>query len=1115
MAGKVAHTLSDSAIRQRLQAMVKHLEHVLPGQAPIKDFVHHNTLHGYQHLHFTEALEGACETTGTYGYLSQDEFVELYREGRINRQDLLAVIREHDELLPDQIWWENDATTLKREQIIFAVLLYGNKTVSASKLSWLIEEKNMLTSFMPYVPQGSRKKLLATGQGESQVVNQLWKASLDVLGLSHDLLHPEEIADLTTEFAELLLHDSAATPADSGTASHMDQLVLHGAMRRKSDHIRAALWQGIGKEYTLRGLLKRLTGHDILDDYRPVLLRHLGSFLDQGVASWHQPDREKGFFAAWKQSAYADMVRFDPELPDWQDELDSLPDDPLEVVMWELDHLGLDEAQWADYLQRLALELPGWSGMFLWLHEHPGYEGMRQPVNMMDYLAVRMVLERLYAQRLTRRKWQLEASLYSIQWYFRRRRSELFVRYCLFNENLPEFLVSRAQRLASHDTRFADRYDAWQKLADMIWLWQQSDYGGLANHNGSEGKSYTVYDHAWKLFRLMQILGVPAEQVRQLSDKQISEFFALLDSLDRQKTGYLWLQTYERHYRETFFHAVSQNVHRGNWQERDTASGKIPEAQIFFCMDDREEGIRRHLEAINPNIETLGAAAHFNVPHRWRGLDDEACVKLTPVTIDPVHEVHEVVAENDKQIFPKHRKRQRQSVLLDNILHHEIRRHLLSGTLLMIASAPATLLILAGKVFAPLATGQLLAKLRRRLIPPANTEIHITVKQAKANATPESPSLGYSVQEQAERVADFLRTNGLTSGFSPLVVIMGHGSTNQNNPHRSAYGCGACSGKFSGPNGRVLARMANNPEVRALLAQQGLLVPDTCWFMGAMHNTCSEQIDWYDTHLLPEHLHDAFARLQEDVLQASLYSAHERCRKFASAPLLTDTSDAQMQQSIKHIIGRSVDFSQARPELGHATNACAIIGRRAVSQGVFFDRRLFLISYDARVDDEQGSLLEALLLSAGPVGARISLEYYFSKVSNDRYGAGSKITHNVTGFFGVMEGAGSDLRTGLPKQMIEIHEPMRLQVMVEATTEILTAIYERAPTLQELIGNEWILLSSVDPDTGAIHYFDPRKGFIPWSNDTLPDMQTVSTSAHWYTGKMEPLPPVFVAQEGA
>jgi uncharacterized protein YbcC (UPF0753/DUF2309 family) len=212
-------------------------------------------------------------------------------------------------------------------------------------------------------------------------------------------------------------------------------------------------------------------------------------------------------------------------------------------------------------------------------------------------------------------------------------------------------------------------------------------------------------------------------------------------------------------------------------------------------------------------------------------------------------------------------------------------------------------------------------------------------------------------------------------------------------------------------------------------------------------------------------------------------------------------------------MGRARDFSQARPELGHATNAAAFIGRRSMSQGAFFDRRVFLISYDPTQDPE-GTALETILLAVGPVGAGINLEYYFSTVNNERYGCGSKITHNVAGLFGVMEGTSSDLRTGLPKQMIEIHEAMRLQVVIETSIEVVTRIYARQPPLQELIGNGWLLLSVKDPDSEAIHVFTPDTGFTRWRGNVTP-LPEVQRSPEWYNGHEDPLTPALIEVETA
>ena len=114
-----------------------------------------------------------------------------------------------------------------------------------------------------------------------------------------------------------------------------------------------------------------------------------------------------------------------------------------------------------------------------------------------------------------------------------------------------------------------------------------------------------------------------------------------------------------------------------------------------------------------------------------------------------------------------------------------------------------------------------------------------------------------------------------------------------------------------------------------------------------------------------------------------------------------------------------------------------------MSRGVFLDRRAFLISYDP-TQDPDGEVLERHLVINGAVGAGIALEYYFSAANDEGYGCGSKVTHNVTGLLGVMDGAASDLRTGLPRQMVEVHEAMRLLVVVEQSTAVVTAIY-RAP----------------------------------------------------------------------
>nr|HPQ95934.1 Na-translocating system protein MpsB [Thiolinea sp.] len=564
---------------------------------------------------------------------------------------------------------------------------------------------------------------------------------------------------------------------------------------------------------------------------------------------------------------------------------------------------------------------------------------------------------------------------------------------------------------------------------------------------------------------------------------------------------YLWLQAYERHYREQVFQALSANHARGHWPQRHTR----PQAQLIFCMDDREEGFRRHLESINPQLETLGVAAFFNLPMNWRGLDDAMPIKLCPVPVHPVHLVQEQVRAGSEACKTRHDRHRGLRLQLQQGLHQLSRSSPVAGTLAGLLAAPFSLALLLGKSFAPRTSGYLSTRLQQDWDTVVPTEVNATA----AHSHPERSVLlnqeGFTDTEQVELVADFLQTHGLATDFAPLVVLVGHYSTNQNNPHQAAYGCGACSGRYSGPNARTFASIANRPVIRTRLAERGIVIPEDCWFIGAEHDTCSEAIRWQDADQVPATHQSAFTALQQDLQQAARHSAHERCRKLASAP-----RNPGLDQALRHMQARSQDFSQPRPELGHATNALAIIGRRHLSQGLFLDRRAFLISYDWRTDPD-GSILERIILSAGPVGAGISLEYYFSSVDNEHYGCGSKVAHNITGLFGVMQGGSSDLRTGLPRQMIEIHEPMRLLMVLEAPPERVGAIYARQPLIRELVGNGWVLLGVKEPEQGQLYGFHPRRGLEPWQADAeLAPTARAASSAAWYQGSDRHLPPALL-----
>lgn len=1102
-------TTGNENIRQKILHLIDHLEHVLPAQAPIKDFVHHNTLHGYQHLSFAEALAKSEATSGAKGFLSSEQFRQFFAQGRITMHDLESSLADETELHLDKVIYQQDGKTICHKDIILSALLYPLKPVTTCQLTWQIEELGALDHFQSDLAEEQREEILkrhasqaedslktessqqsTVSENKKAAVSALWQATLKALELDHFLLHPEEMIDMSPDQAEQMLSQQVF----ESTTKDVDRSLVHKHLQKNSRNLLGHLLDSVGDKITLSGFIKAITGIDLMDEIRPALLKYLSSYLDQGMAAWHHSERNKGFYYSWKQSAHEDLTWIFEDFENWADNLDALADDPMDTIIQELQRQGISKDRWTGYLERLALELPGWSGMFLWRHNHSGYDGQTYPVNMLDYLAVRLVLERLFAQRVCTENWRVEASLDTLKYYFRRHSSDFLVRYTFYNERLPEYLANlSAHQIERSKTDFSD-YNHWKKLAHMLWTWQHSPAGTHAS-------GYRVSQHVWPLFRLFQHLGLSAHDVSRLEQPQIDDIFAIIEQMDEARSGFIWLQAYEHNYREKYFNALVNNEGRGRWKQRHD----LPDAQLVFCMDDREEGIRRHLEELNPNIETFGAAAFFGLPINWRGLDDEKVTALCPVVVTPTHELKEVALQGEDSLLTKHKHRRNWRLRLKALIHQETRRNLLSSAVLIAFSAPASLLALFGKIFAPRQTGELSESLRDQFDIPVPSKVAVNCTHPKQEPTPDDQQLGYTDAEQADKVEGFLRMIGLINGFSPIIVMLGHGSISQNNPHLSAYDCGACSGRHSGPNARSFAAMANRPEIRTLLKERGLEITENTWFMGAEHNTCDEKLTWYDTELIPVALQSAFAKLQQEVYESSKCSAHERCRRLASAP--TDPSN---EEALKHIVGRSYDISQARPELGHATNAICFIGRRSATQGAFFDRRIFLISYDPTTDPK-GEILERILLAAGPVGAGISLEYYFSTVDNERYGSGSKVTHNVNGLFGIMDGSSGDLRTGLPKQMIEIHEAMRLQIVVEHSEEVLTRIYLAQPSLEELIGKGWILLSAKDPDSDAISVFKPGVGFAPWQGkrEKLP---VVNKSPEWYKGHSNALNLALITQ---
>lgn len=598
----------------------------------------------------------------------------------------------------------------------------------------------------------------------------------------------------------------------------------------------------------------------------------------------------------------------------------------------------------------------------------------------------------------------------------------------------------------------------------------------------------TATERAWPLFHIAQLSGLDASIVERWNAGHVAAIEEELRALDDVCRRSILHQAFERTIRHRLYDALARHTPH--------ASDAAPAFQAIFCLDEREESFRRHLEEVEPGIETFSTAGFFNIAMYHQGATDAHPRPLCPVAIRPTHFVEETELDSDN-LVRRSRQLQRRAFGFLGYNVHEGSRLPIRGAVLMAAFGWLALVPLVLRVLFP----WLFSRWRRvRETSTAADRTRLLLDRTDG-PPPIGKYAGFTVREMADIVRRVIEDVGLQDRLSPLILVLGHGSVSLNNPHESAHDCGACGGGRGGPNARAFAQMANDPRVRQLLDAEGIVIDEGTWFVGGQRNTCNNDVTIFDDDLIPAQCRPVFERAKAAIDQARQREAHERCRRFDAVP-----SWYPPLAALAHVEGRAADLAQPRPEYGHATNAFCIIGRRLRSRGLFLDRRAFLVSYDPARDD--GAILARILAAVVPVVAGISLEYYFSYVDPTGYGCGTKLPHNVTSLLGVMDGAQSDLRTGLPWQMVEIHEPARLAIVVEAPVERLSRVLRENPAVARLVRNRWIWIASLDPRSGALAEWRPD-GFVPHVPEHLLPVVT-GQSSDWYQGKRGFLPPVAI-----
>lgn len=957
-----------------LEEIIERVGEVLPAQGPISVFIHHNTLHAFEDHLFEEAIVQGSQTFGCEPFLHESRYRQELQRGRITADDLDAVLdAEQSGTAQCQIVHGISQRELRRRILLHGIPPPGGGT----QLQWLLSETDVLRAPRQDVPDDA----LRSAARDPALVADLWRACCQAVDRSSCTVNSDRRSALR----------------------HRD--ILHAATNIDTD-----AW------------------------VHPLLIAFTSAYLDQGLADWAMPARERGLYACFVDLYGSRLTRFCRPLGKPLRRLLRDESSRFSEARASLQHslavLGVPAQEWQSFLTAEALALRGFAGMVRQFEQRPDrVPTVSLPARLVDFLAIRLLLTR--------------AAL-----------------HCAIDQ-------------ASLRCELAD-LRACLPLADPP-------------RAGTE-------DRAWPLFHASQLCGLDATAVRDLTDAQVTDFEQELGDFDSLAQRRLFQLAYERHLRHHFYDAVVQH------EERPTPA--TPPFQALFCIDDREESFRRHLEEVDPDVETFGVAGFFGVAMYYRAATDAHPRALCPVAVQPQHYVGEAGSPPDGLFDRLRASWDRFGALVDKNVHVGSRQFgrgaVLMATLGVLWIVPLVLRVLFPR------SRRVAAYLQDRFRNESYTRLQV-------HRTDDTPAIGqhsgFTEEEMAQIVRGQLAPTGILDRLAPLVVVVGHGSISLNNPQESAHDCGACGGGRGGPNARAFAQMANDAGVRTRLAALGVRIPSTTWFVGGQRNTANNDLHLFDEDLVPDTHRQVLHRVRTSLRSAQQAEAHERCRRFLSAPLSLPGKAA-----LFHVQARAADLAQPRPEYGHATNAICVIGRRALTRGLFLDRRAFLVSYDP-THDLDSAALASLLAAVIPVVVGISLEYFFGYIDPTGYGCGTKLPHNVTGLLGVMDGAQSDLRTGLPWQMLEIHEPVRLSVVVETSTESLQRLLQQDDDLRRLVHNRWLFIAALDPDSRRLEQID-ADGATPHTPQQ-PQRRVRGPSRAHYGGQRDHLPFVSIDSDGA
>ncbi len=207
-------------------------------------------------------------------------------------------------------------------------MLHGIPVATGRELLWVLEETAALSRFRTDLPANARSSSAALREvddragEERRAVHRLWTACVEAVRRA----------------------GASTVPAMPAPARHRDWLLaVHG--------VDTDAW------------------------IHPPFIRFLASYLDQGLAHWAMPERNRGIHGCFLELYGTSLAT---QCGQWARTLPRLVADDrdagrsaLDSIAHSLAQLGVADDEWEDYLSAELLALRGWAGIVRQIEERP------------------------------------------------------------------------------------------------------------------------------------------------------------------------------------------------------------------------------------------------------------------------------------------------------------------------------------------------------------------------------------------------------------------------------------------------------------------------------------------------------------------------------------------------------------------------------------------------------------------------------------------------------------------------------------------------------------------------------------------------------------------------